>query len=150
MKSQKHLQIFMAFLVGVLFAAGLAISGMTQPHKVIAFLQIGEGWDPSLMFVMIGAIPVHAISYRWIRGRPSPLFDTKWHVPQSKEVTKPLLIGSALFGLGWGLGGYCPGPGIASVGAGSLQAMTFVFAMMAGMILYFIFDKKFGVNTSSK
>lgn len=138
---EKQLQIAAAFLVGFVFAMGLSISGMTQPQKVLAFLTIGEGWDPSLMFVMMGAIPVHFLSYRFIKGKPSPLFDTKWHVPNSKDVTKPLIIGSLLFGLGWGLGGFCPGPALTSAGAFNREALVFVVMMTFGMILYRIFQK---------
>ncbi|WP_347358432.1 DUF6691 family protein [Bdellovibrio sp.] len=136
-------QAMMAFVAGLVFAVGLGVSGMTQPQKVIGFLQLGTGWDPSLMFVMIGAIPVHMISYRWMRGRPSPLFDTRWHVPQSKEITMPLLVGSGLFGLGWGLGGFCPGPGLASLGAGQTAAFYFVPAMLVGMVLYHLYTRAF-------
>lgn len=136
MEKRYFQQAALAFVAGLIFAIGLAISGMTQPQKVIGFLQLGAGWDPSLMFVMMGAIPVHMMSYRWMRGRPSPLLDTRWHVPQSEKITKPLLVGAGLFGLGWGLGGFCPGPGLASLGAGQELAIYFVPAMLAGMGLY--------------
>lgn len=141
MKKYARMQSLMAFLVGLLFALGMGISGMTQPAKVIHFLQLGPGWDPSLMFVMMGALAVHSLSYRFIRGRKSPLFDTRWHVPQSKEITKSLVVGSALFGLGWGLGGYCPGPGIASAGAGQGTAFIFVAAMLLGMFAFRVYEK---------
>ena len=130
-----------AFVVGLIFAIGLGVSGMTQPQKVIGFLQLGEGWDPSLMFVMIGAIPVHMLSYRWMKGHRTPLLDTQWHVPASKEVTRPLVVGSALFGLGWGLGGFCPGPALTSAGAGQEMAIYFVIAMLAGMGLYRLYAR---------
>lgn len=135
MIKQNHFRVGAAFLVGLVFSLGLGISGMTQPQKVVGFLQLGSGWDPSLMFVMMGAIPVHAIVYYWIRNKKSPLFDSKWHVPTSKEITKPLVVGSALFGFGWALGGYCPGPALTSLGAGSRSAMVFVGFMVIGMIL---------------
>ncbi|WP_374079041.1 DUF6691 family protein [Bdellovibrio bacteriovorus] len=141
MNRRKNLQALTAFVVGLLFALGLAISGMTQPQKVLGFLTIGSGWDPSLMFVMLGAIPVHALSYRWIRGKKSPLFDTKWHVPQNKDITMPLIVGSALFGVGWGLAGYCPGPALTSLGAGGEKVFYFVAAMSAGMLLYRLYTK---------
>lgn len=141
MKQQKHFQILAAFVVGLLFAVGLGISGMTQPQKVIGFLQLTKDWDPSLMFVMMGAIPVHALAYRLIRGRKSPLFDMKFHVPQSREITKPLIVGSALFGFGWALGGFCPGPAIASFGAGAPSAVLFVVFLVAGMVLQRLYQK---------
>ncbi len=126
-------QALVAFISGLIFAFGLAISGMTQPQKVIGFLQLGSGWDPSLIFVMIGAIFIHGISYRWIVGRPSPLLDHRWHIPRSKEINWSLAIGAALFGLGWGLGGFCPGPALVSFAAGQSKALYFVVAMLAGM-----------------
>ncbi|WP_255490230.1 YeeE/YedE family protein [Bdellovibrio sp. KM01] len=132
---RQHVQAGASFIVGLIFALGLGISGMTQPQKVIGFLQLGQGWDPSLMFVMLGAIPVNAVVYFLIRRKTSPLLDTRWHVPTSREITKPLMIGSALFGFGWALGGYCPGPALTSLGAGSRSAILFVVFMFLGMIL---------------
>jgi len=128
-------QSLVAFIVGLLFAVGLAISGMTQPQKVISFLDPWN-WNPSLLFVMIGAIGVHVISYPIVKRRPSPLLDTKWHVPTRKDVTARLLIGSMLFGLGWGLGGFCPGPGLTSFASGDARAILFVGAMLVGMLLF--------------
>jgi len=124
-----------AFGVGFIFALGLGISGMTQPEKILGFLQISKDWDPSLMFVMIGAIPIHALAYRWIRGKRSPLFDVSFHIPLSNEITKHLVIGSAIFGFGWALGGFCPGPALTSVGAASPSAILFVGFMILGMFL---------------
>lgn len=124
-----------SFLVGFLFAVGLGISGMTQPQKIIGFLNPWE-WDPSLLFVMAGALAVHASTYPLIRKKSSPLLDTKWHVPNRNDVTPRLIIGSALFGVGWGLGGYCPGPGVASLTTGDLRVLLFVGAMIVGMLLF--------------
>lgn len=124
-----------SFIVGFLFAVGLATAGMTQPQKIIGFLNPAE-WDPSLLFVMIGAVGFHLISYPLIRKRASPLLDTKWHVPTRKDVTPRLMIGSALFGIGWGLGGFCPGPGVASLTTGDFRAVLFVLSMIAGMFLF--------------
>jgi len=124
-----------SFAVGFIFALGLAISGMTQPQKIIAFLNPWD-WDPSLLFVMVGAVGVHVIAYPLIRKRKSPLLDTKWHVPTRKDITTRLILGSSLFGVGWALGGFCPGPGITSLASGDLRAFAFVGAMIAGMILF--------------
>jgi len=124
-----------SFATGVIFALGLAISGMTQPQKIIDFLNPWD-WDPSLLFVMMGATGVHMIAYPLVRKRRSPLLDTKWHVPTRKDITLRLAIGSALFGIGWGLGGYCPGPGVTSITSGDLRPSLFVAAMIAGMILF--------------
>jgi uncharacterized protein len=124
-----------AFGTGALFAVGLAISGMTKPSKVAGFLDVAGAWDASLAFVMVGAIAVHFIAYRIIMRRPSPLFDTEFHVPQRKDIDLRLVAGAALFGVGWGLGGFCPGPGLVTAGSGSLAAVVFVVGMTIGMVL---------------
>lgn len=120
---------------GALFGAGLGVSGMTLPSKVIGFLDIAGSWDASLAFVMIGAIAVHAALYRLIRRRPSPLFDVRFHVPTRTDLDGKLLAGAALFGIGWGLGGFCPGPGLMGAAAGQVSAALFVAAMLLGMLL---------------
>ena len=135
MRSNFVKQNAVSFAVGFLFALGLAISGMTQPQKVISFLN-PWAWDPSLLFVMIGAIGVHAISYSLIKRRASPLLDTEWHLPQRKDLSKRLVLGSAIFGVGWGLGGYCPGPGLTSITSGDIQPVLFVTAMILGMLFF--------------
>lgn len=136
MKSYKTLQTGAAFLVGLVFGFGLVISGMTRPEKVIGFLDILGGWDPSLILVMGAALPVHFLSYRWIRGRNSPLFDAVWHYPTSREVNKNLVIGSAMFGMGWGLGGFCPGPAITAAASFNSTVLIFVGAMSVGMLAH--------------
>jgi len=128
-------QNVVSFVVGFVFAIGLAISGMTQPQKIIGFLNPWD-WDPSLLFVMIGAIGIHFATYPLIRKRTTPLLDTKWHIPTRKDVTTRLVLGSALFGIGWGLGGFCPGPGVTSLATGDFKVVLFVGAMIAGMILF--------------
>ena len=134
------------FIVGLVFAIGLGYSGMTKPEKVIGFLDIFRQWDPSLMFVMVGAIGVHFIAYKIIRKKPSPLLDTQWYVPEKKEITKPLILGSLLFGVGWGLGGYCPGPGVVSLASFQLSPLVFVFGMVAGMGIFRLVDSKLKWN----
>lgn len=143
MKNRKYLQAVASFVVGFTFALGLSISGMTQPSKVLGFLTWDENWDPTLIFVMLGAVPVHALTYYLARKRKSPLLDSEWHVPTATKISKELVIGSALFGVGWGLAGYCPGPALTSVGSGSLQAVYFVGAMIAGMFAHQLFKKSF-------
>lgn len=135
MKSNFTKQNIVSFSVGLLFATGLAISGMTQPQKVIGFLNPWD-WDPSLLFVMLGAVGVHLVSYPLIRRRASPLLDTKWHVPTRKDVTTRLIMGSALFGIGWGLAGFCPGPALTSLASGDIRSALFVGAMIFGMLLF--------------
>lgn len=124
-----------AFGAGALFAVGLTVSGMTKPAKVVGFLDVGGAWDPSLLFVMVGAIAVHFVAHRLIRHRRSPLFDAQFHLPTRKDIDLRLLIGAAIFGIGWGLAGFCPGPGIVSAASGSSNAVLFVAAMTVGAVL---------------
>ena len=142
MKKIELLNHISAFVVGFLFAIGLAVSGMTQSHKVVGFLDLFGDWDPSLIFVMLGAILVHFVVYRLIRKRNSPLFSAQWHVPTKNEITKPLLLGGFLFGVGWGLGGFCPGPAVASLAAGQIDTMVFLISMLVGMKLFSALDSK--------
>jgi len=123
---------------GLVFGVGLGLSGMTRPAKVLAFLDVFGSWDPSLMFVMMGAIFVHFVLSRWIRRRQRPLLEPRFHLPAARNVDRELVIGSAVFGLGWGLGGYCPGPAIVSLGSGAMSAIVFVAAMAAGMGLQYL------------
>lgn len=123
----------LAAVAGALFAVGLLVSGMTQPAKVVAFLDVAGAWDPSLAFVMGGAMVVYALAAWRIRGRGAPWFDRGFHLPTRRDVDRPLVLGSAIFGIGWGLGGLCPGPALVSAAAGSGAAAAFVAAMLAGM-----------------
>lgn len=124
-----------SFSAGALFALGLGISGMTKPAKVIGFLDVFGAFDPTLLFVMLGAVSVHFVLYRLIIRRASPLFDTRFHLPTRKDIDGRLVIGSAIFGVGWGLGGYCPGPGLVALGGGVLPALVFVASMVVGIKL---------------
>jgi uncharacterized membrane protein YedE/YeeE len=122
-----------ALASGVLFGAGLALSGMLQPRKVIAFLDVAGSWDPSLCCVMLGAIAVHSLAY-WIRRtRSRPLFAERFVVPAQSEIDLRLLAGATLFGVGWGLGGYCPGPALASLISLQPGCVLFVSCMLLGM-----------------
>jgi uncharacterized protein len=122
-----------ALLAGSLFGVGLVCSGMTDPGKVLGFLDIGGPWNPSLAFVMAGAVGVHFVAYRLIRRRSRPLFAEAFVLPTQRRIDTKLLFGSALFGVGWGLAGYCPGPAIVSLGSGAAQAFVFVGAMLVGL-----------------
>ncbi len=124
-----------ALLAGLVFGAGLGISGMTRPERVLGFLDVAGDWDPSLALVMVGAIAVHATLYRRIRRRSTPWFDDHLHVPVRRDVDGKLVAGAALFGVGWGLGGYCPGPALVSLVTGQRSVLVFVGAMLAGMAL---------------
>lgn len=125
-----------AFGAGLLFAAGLVVGGMTQPSKVVGFLDFFGDWDPSLVLVMAGAIAVHAVLFRVVSRRKSPLLAEVFHVPSRRDLTLPLVLGSGLFGIGWGLGGFCPGPGLVSLVTGGQEALAFVASMGAGMLVY--------------
>jgi uncharacterized membrane protein YedE/YeeE len=130
------MSVALAILTGALFGAGLLVSGMTQPAKVIGFLDVARGWDPSLAFVMGGAVAVYALAFRAIRHRRAePWFDVSFHLPTRRDVDAALLAGAALFGIGWGLGGLCPGPGLVAAASGSAAAIAFVGAMLVGMWL---------------
>ena len=124
-----------ALVAGGLFGAGLLLSGMTRPAKVIAFLDVGGAWDPSLAFVMIGAIGVFALAYRAIVARGRAIGGGRLHLPPRARIDRALVGGAAVFGVGWGLGGYCPGPAIVSAAAGAAPAIVFVAAMVLGMLL---------------
>jgi uncharacterized membrane protein YedE/YeeE len=133
---------FSALAVGVLFAMGLGLSGMTQPQKVIGFLDLFGKWDPSLIFVMAGAIVVHAVTFRMIRKKKNPWFSKDWHIPNRKDVTPALVGGSLIFGFGWGLGGYCPGPAVTSLASLQYRPVIFVLSMIMGMVLFRLIDGK--------
>jgi uncharacterized protein len=128
------MQIAIALLSGVIFGAGLAISGMVNPAKVLNFFDIAGTWDPSLIFVMAGALAVTMAGYRLARQRPSPMFAATYHLPSAHQIDARLIGGSALFGLGWGLSGFCPGPAIASLTTLSIEPVVFIIAMLAGML----------------
>ncbi len=126
-------QHVVALTSGVLFGFGLALAGMTQPAKVRAFLDVTRAWDPSLAFVMGGAVLVHMVAYRLVTRRASPVFAAKFAIPTRRDLDAKLLVGAALFGLGWGLGGFCPGPGLASLVSGAPSAAVFVLSMLVGL-----------------
>jgi uncharacterized protein len=123
-----------AILAGVLFSLGLGISGMTQQVKVLSFLDLAGAWDPSLALVMVSAIGVHAIARRFVHRRNAPLFGDRF-LPQARDLDGKLLAGAALFGIGWGLGGFCPGPGLVSLVSGAAPPVVFIGAMTAGMLV---------------
>ena len=125
-----------SFICGILFSIGLGISGMTQPQKVIGFLDVFGEWDLSLVFVMFGAVLSYLILQLWIQRNFSiPVLGGSFQIPSRKDLDRSLIIGALLFGSGWGIGGYCPGPAITSLGSGSVNALLFVVAMGVGMLL---------------
>jgi uncharacterized membrane protein YedE/YeeE len=133
-------RIFAALITGLLFGLGLVVSHMIDPAKILSFLDLTGDWDPSLAFVMIGAIPVAAIGFRLTRGRSAPLLADVFVGPSKTVIDPPLVLGAVLFGVGWGLVGYCPGPALASLALGRLETAIFVAAMLAGMALYRLYE----------
>jgi uncharacterized membrane protein YedE/YeeE len=131
------------YLIGVLFGLGLIISGMTNPAKILAFLDIAGAWDPSLIFVMGGAVLVSLIAFYLAKNRTQSFLGGAMQIPTRRDIDRPLIIGSAMFGVGWGLAGFCPGPALVSLGSGELKALVFVVAMLGGMLLFdFLGQKK--------
>lgn len=133
--AHRRLALVSALVAGALFAAGLVLSGMVRPSKVLGFLDVAGEWDPSLAFVMVGAIGVHAIAHVLARRRTAP-FAAPSFPAYLTRLDAPLLGGAALFGIGWGLAGYCPGPALVSAAAGMREALLFLPAMLAGMALH--------------
>ena len=137
-----------AFASGVVFAIGLGLSGMTQPSKVVAFLDVTGAWDPSLAFVMVGAIAVHLVFARGAMASAAPRFASRYAIPTATAVDRRLLGGAALFGMGWGIAGFCPGPAVVSVVTLAPDALAFVGAMLAGMLAYaLVFERAARVAT---
>lgn len=130
----------LAALAGALFAAGLVVGGMTIPAKVTGFLDVGGAWDPQLAFVMAGAVAVYAAFLRIIRRRAAPFLADRFHWPAARTIDARLVGGAAVFGVGWGLSGYCPGPALASLAAGSSSVLVFVVAMIGGMAITRVLD----------
>lgn len=124
------------FVIGLLFGLGLIVAGMTDPSKVIGFLDLAGNWDPSLAFVMGGAILVGLGAFAMAKKRTTSFLGGAMHLPNRSDIDKRLMIGSVLFGAGWGLAGFCPGPAIVSLGTGNPKAIVFVLAMLAGMALF--------------
>ena len=124
------------FFVGLLFGLGLMLSGMTDPSKVLGFLDLFGTWDPSLAFVMGGAIAVGFFAFALARQRTVSLLGGAIHLPKATQIDRRLVLGGLTFGAGWGLAGFCPGPGIVSMAAGEAKAAVFVAAMVAGMVIY--------------
>lgn len=129
-----------AYGVGLIFGIGLVLAGMTQPAKVIAFLDPVSGWDPSLAFVMVGAIAVQFVAYRVAPHLSKPLWAATFAIPTRKDIDARLVVGAVLFGAGWGLGGYCPGPALTSAASGAPPTLVFTASMLAGMWAFTLWD----------
>ena len=128
-------KVIVAGLIGLIFGAGIAISGLANPAKVLNFFDFAGTWDPSLALVMGGALAVTAVGYFFVLKRPAPVFDKAFHLPTSKDIDLPLVAGSTTFGIGWGITGFCPGGSIPALGLGEPDAFVFVASMVGGIIL---------------
>ena len=137
------MQLIFIYLIGVIFGTGIVVSGMANPAKVINFFDIAGTWDPSLAFVMGGALVVTAVGYRIVFGRARPLFEGRFVLPTARNLDARLIGGSAVFGVGWGIAGFCPGGALPALGTGRIEVILFVAALLSG-----IFAAKFLQNLS--
>ena len=133
---------FIGAITGLLFGLGLIVSGMVQPAKVLGFLDLAGAWDPSLALVMAGAIAVGLPAFTLARRRRETFLGLQMQLPQSRVIDRRLVGGSLLFGIGWGLAGLCPGPALVVAGLGEVKALGFVAAMLAGMALFEVLDRR--------
>lgn len=134
--------IAIALLSGLIFGIGLIVSGMSNPAKVLGFLDLGGNWDPSLALVMAGAIGVGTIAFRAVGTNPKTLLGVAMSLPGTKLIDRRLVLGALLFGAGWGLAGFCPGPALASITTGGSKALLFVGAMVAGMGVFELLERR--------
>jgi len=130
-----------AFAAGLVFGLGLIVSGMADPSKVLGFLDLAGKWDPSLAFVMAGAMSVSFVAFRLAAKRAGPVLGGRFYLPTATQIDRRLVVGSLVFGVGWGLAGICPAPAVVVFGAGYLKAAVFVLAMVAGMAIYEVVER---------
>lgn len=133
---------FFALLAGLVFGIGLIVSGMADPAKVLGFLDLAGSWDPSLAFVMAGSIAVGAVAFTLARKRTVSLLGLQMRMPTATHVDRRLIVGGLLFGTGWGLAGFCPGPALVALGSGNVKAVAFVAAMLAGMVVFELLEHR--------
>jgi uncharacterized membrane protein YedE/YeeE len=130
-----------SLFAGLVFGIGLILSGMTNLAKIIGFLDFTGKWDPSLIFVMLGAISISYFAFHVAANKSTTFLGQSINIPSKKDIDARLIIGSGIFGIGWGLAGYCPGPGLASIATGRLQPILFVISMLIGMAVYEVLEK---------
>jgi uncharacterized membrane protein YedE/YeeE len=128
------MRLVSAFAIGLIFGLGISISGMIDPAKVLNFFDLAGTWDPSLAFVMAGALAVAIPGYRLVLGRPRPALAPRFDLPETQRIDQRLILGSAAFGIGWGIAGYCPGGALPALGTGEASVFVFVAALIAGML----------------
>lgn len=135
------MKILMALLAGLLFGLGLILSGMTDPAKVLGFLDLSGNWDPSLALVMGGALLVGSLAFPFVVKRPKSILGDALRLPTATQIDRRLVLGGLTFGVGWGLAGYCPGPALASLAQGGMKPLLFFIAMLAGMAMFDLFER---------
>ena len=135
------MQLLMALFAGLVFGLGLIVSGMTDPSKVIGFLDLAGAWDPSLALVMGGAIGVGLMAFRFARTRSQALLGGPMQLPSARQIDRRLVLGGLTFGVGWGLAGFCPGPALASLATGGSKPLIFTAAMLVGMVIFEILER---------
>src|SRR6188472_658010 len=138
-----------AFFVALVFGIGLIISGMFDPAKVLGFLDVAGAWDPSLAFVMGGAVAVGAVAFRFARKREVSLLGAPMQLPAGRRIDRRLVVGSTLFGVGWGIAGFCPGPALVTLGMGEVEALASTVAMLAGMAVFTLFERRARVTAKA-
>lgn len=139
----------MALFAGVLFGLGLGLSQMIDRDRVLGFLDVTGIWDPTLLFVLLGAVAVTVIAFRFVLRLPQPIFADQFHLPTKKEIDIPLIVGSAIFGIGWGISGYCPGPGVTALVLGIWNPVLFVIAFIGGSLTYRWYSQRHSRSTSA-
>ena len=140
--------VALSFLTGLVFGLGLIVSGMANPAKVLGFLDLAGAWDPSLALVMGGAIAVAFLPFQWAKRQKVSLLGAPMQLPTSTRLDRRLVLGSLMFGAGWGVGGFCPGPGLVALGMGVPQAFVFVLAMLVGMLLFEAIERGWATTRS--
>ena len=133
--------VFTSFLAGLVFGLGLIVSGMANPAKVLGFLDLAGAWDPSLAFVMAGAIAVGLVAFAVATKRAKTFLGAEMKLSRTREIDRRLVAGSVLFGVGWGIAGFCPGPALVALGMGEVKALAFVAAMLAGMGIFELLER---------
>ena len=139
--------VLTSLLTGLVFGLGLIVSGMANPAKVLGFLDVGGAWDPSLALVMAGAIAVGLVAFYFAKNRTLSLMGAEMKLPVASPIDRRLLMGSALFGIGWGIAGFCPGPGLVALGMGESKALVFVAAMLLGMVVFKLLELRWPAMT---
>lgn len=144
------MNIFFSWFVGLIFGIGLIIAGMSNPAKVLGFLDFAGKWDPSLAFVMVGGILIASIGFVVAKKRTLSVLGLQMRFPTSTKIDRPLILGGAIFGIGWGIAGICPGPALVLIGGGVFKGVVFVVAMLAGMALFELFTRQKSKQPSKK